>query len=69
LTHKEKHVEEVYTCWCGETFTTVRSLLEHEEFHPYSVKPFECSECKKSFRRDCDLGLHKRIFHPGKDST
>ncbi|XP_039439786.1 zinc finger protein 431-like isoform X1 [Culex pipiens pallens] len=64
---KHKKSDNVPTCnICRKTFTARSSLERHMLLHN-NEKPFACSQCDKTYRRNLDLKHHVELVHEGKN--
>uniref|UniRef100_A0A1Q3F647 C2H2-type domain-containing protein n=1 Tax=Culex tarsalis TaxID=7177 RepID=A0A1Q3F647_CULTA len=64
---KHTKMESVPTCnICGKTFTARSSLERHMLLHN-NEKPFACSQCDRTYRRNLDLKHHIELVHEGKN--
>ncbi|XP_014232377.1 zinc finger protein 143-like isoform X2 [Trichogramma pretiosum] len=70
LTNYKNHVrihsgEKPYICMmnnCGRRFTEYSSLYKHNLVHKED-KPYECDVCRRQYRQNSTLSLHKRTAH------
>jgi len=57
--------EKPYICTsegCGKRFTEYSSLYKHHVVHTHK-KPYECTDCGKTYRQTSTLAMHRRMAH------
>lgn len=60
--HIQSHNPERALCSiCGKTFPTKKSLSHHTKTVHSDNKPYQCIVCKKQFKTNGALTMHKRI--------